>query len=112
MHSTVTLSLGEFQLIALTRALRNLRAIGRQAEIGGNEVKFEKREPSPLLTGMSAREVADEIGATGEAAQASHPSRAHDVERITRLGRELAHARTALDALRIYHEIVELPDGG
>ena len=49
MHSTVKLSLGEFQLVALTRALRGLRAIGRQAEIVGGEVKFEKRELSPLL---------------------------------------------------------------
>ena len=30
--------------------------------------------------------------------------------RIVELARELAHARTALDALRIYHELVDLPD--
>jgi hypothetical protein len=112
MQSLVTLSLGEFQLIALTRALRSLRAIGRQAEIIGNEMKFEKREPSPLLTGLTARDLADEIGTAGESAQASHPSRAHDIERIAKLGRELAHARTSLDALRIYHELIDLPDTG
>jgi hypothetical protein len=110
MRSTVTLSLGEFQLVALNRALRGLRAIGRQAEIVGGEVKFEKRELSPLLTSMGPRELADEIGQAGESARAGHPSRAAETERIVQLAHELAHARTALDALRVYHDLVDLPD--
>jgi hypothetical protein len=111
-RTTVTLSLGEFQLIALTRALRGLLAIGRQAEIVGSDVKFEKRELSPLLTSMGPRELADEIGEVGRSARAGHPSRAAEVDRIAALARELAHARTALDALRIYHDLVDLPDSG
>ena len=110
MHSTVKLSLGEFQLVALTRALRGLHAIGRQAEIVGGEVKFEKRELSPLLTSMGPRELADEVGQVGQSARAGHPSRAGEVDRIAQLAQELAHARTALDALRVYHELVDLPD--
>lgn len=110
MHATVTLSLGEFQLIALTRALRGIRAIGRQAEVVGGEARFEKREPSPLLTSVGARELADEIDHEGKQAREGHPSRAKEIDRMTDLARELAHARTALDALRIYHELVELPD--
>jgi len=107
-HATTTLTLGEFQLVALTRALRGLRAIARAPETIGNEVKFEKREPSPLLTSAGPREIADEIGAL--AARVDHPSRAREVARIASLARDLAHAKNALDALRIYHELVELPD--
>lgn len=110
MGSTVTLSLGEFQSIALTRALRGLRAIGRQAEVVSGEVKFEKREPSPLLTSAGPRELADEIDAACTAAREGHPSRASEIGRIATLARELAHARNALDALRIYHDLVDLPD--
>jgi hypothetical protein len=112
MPSTVTLSLGEFQLVALNRALRTLRFIGRQAEIVGDEVKFQKREPSPLLTSMGPRELADDVAEAGASAEASHPSKAGEIRRITSLARELAQARTALDALRIYHELVALPDTG
>ena len=111
-RTTVTLSLGEFQLVALTRALRGLLAIARQAEIVGSDVKFEKRELSPLLTSMGPRELADEIAEVGRSAREGHPSRASEVDRITVLARELAHARTALDALRIYHDLVDLPDSG
>src|SRR5262249_9065544 len=104
------LTLGEFQAIALTRALRGLRAIARQAEVVSGEVKFEKREPSPLLTMAGPREIADEIDAFAASARAGHPSRADEIARIASLARELAHARTALDALRIYHGLVDLPD--
>jgi hypothetical protein len=110
MRSTVTLSLGEFQLVALTRALRGLRAIGRQAELVGGEVKFEKRDLSPLLTSMGPRELADEVRLAGDSARAGHPSRAAEVDRIVQLAHELAHARTALDALREYHDLIDLPD--
>jgi hypothetical protein len=111
MGSTVTLTLGEFQAIALTRALRGLRAIARQAEVVSGEVTFEKREPSPLLTMAGPREISGEIDAFAESARAGHPSRSGEITRIAALARELAHARTALDALRIYHDLVDLPDG-
>jgi hypothetical protein len=111
MGSTVTLTLGEFQAIALTRALRGLRAIARQAEVVSGEVTFEKREPSPLLTMAGPREIADEIDAFAESTRGNHPSRSGEIARIAALARELAHARTALDALRIYHDLVDLPDG-
>jgi hypothetical protein len=110
MGSTVTLSLGEFQAIALTRALRGLRAIARQAEVVSGEVKFEKREPSPLLTMSGPREIADEIDTLAQSASVGHPSRSGEITRIAAHARELAHARTALDALRIYHDLVDLPD--
>lgn len=101
MHSTVTLSLGEFQVIALTRALRGLRAIGRAAEMVGGRAKFQKRELSPLLTSAGPREIADEIQTVGESARHDHPSKLSEIDRLVALARELAHARTALDALRI-----------
>jgi hypothetical protein len=110
MQTTVTLSLGEFQLIALTHCLRDLRAIGRQAEIVGGEAKFEKRELSPLLMSMGPRELAAEVAAEGARGNASHPSRANEIDRIVALATELSHARTALDALRVYHDLVDLPD--
>ena len=77
--TTVTLTLGEFQAIALTRALRGLRAIARQAEVVSGEVTFEKREPSPLLTMAGPREIADEIDASRgtdgcDAAPDAHPA--------------------------------------
>src|SRR5262245_19152504 len=103
-RATVTLSLGEFQAIALTRALRSIRAIARQAEVVAGEVKFEKRELSPLLTSMGPRELSDEVASAGASCRAGHPSRAAEIDRIVVLAGELAHARTALDALRIYHE--------
>jgi hypothetical protein len=112
MQTTVTLSLGEFQLIALSHALRELRAILRQAEVVSGEVKFEKRELSPLLMSMGPRELADEIAEGAAAARVSHASRASIIDRVASLARELAHARTALDALRIYHDLVDMPDSG
>jgi hypothetical protein len=111
-QTTVTLSLGEFQAVALTRALRSLRAVLRQAEVVAGQVKFEKREPSPLLTSAGPRELADEITRAAAASIASHPSKAPEIERIARSSVLLAHARTALDALRAYHDVVDLPDGG
>lgn len=110
MGATVTLTLGEFQSIALTRALRGLRAIDRQAEIVSGEAKFEKREPSPLLTSAGPRELADEIDAVAASLRGRHASRAEEIGRIAALARELAHARNALDALRVYHDLVDLPD--
>ncbi len=110
MTAQATLTLGEFQAIALTRALRGLRAIGRAPEAVAGEVKFEKREPSPLLTSAGPREIADEIDAVAAPAKIAHVSRAKEIERIATLARELAHAKSALDALRIYHELVDLPD--
>ncbi len=111
-RTTVTLSLGEFQLIALNRALRGLLSIGRQAEVVAGSVRFEKRELSPLLTSLGPRELADQVAEAARSSAAGHPSRAAEIDRITALVRELAHARTALDALRIYHELVHLPDAG
>ena len=108
--SSVTLTLGEFQAIALTRALRGLRAIVRAPEVAEGEVKFEKREPSPLLSSAGPRELADEIASVAPAAREGHPSRAAEIGRIAELARELSQARTALDALRIYHDLVDLPD--
>ncbi len=110
MGASVTLTLGEFQAIALTRALRGLRAIARAPEIASGGVTFEKREPSPLLTSAGPRELADEITAVAESSKSGHASRVADIGRIAALARELAHARTALDALRIYHELIDLPD--
>ena len=102
MASTVTLTLGEFQSIALTRALRGLRAIDRQAEIVSGEVKFEKREPSALLTSAGPRELADEIDAVCRfAARASRVARRRDRTHRGARARARARAQRARRAPRL-----------
>jgi len=106
----VILSLGEFQLVALTRALRNLRAIERQSEVIRGETRFAKREPSPLLMSAGPRELADQVREVASATSSLHPSRMTAIGHISAHAAEIAQARTALDALRAYHELVDLPD--